>query len=63
MMSPYPKSEIRGEFMACKFCPLGCDIIDDDKCCFECKEWLDCSQRCEGMPKQYKECDYYKLNS
>ena len=38
--------------MACKFAnPFG------TVCCFECTK--ECEDRCIGMPKEFKECDYY----
>lgn len=38
--------------MACKFVnPWGTE------CCFNCKK--ECEDRCSGMPKEYKECEYY----
>lgn len=38
--------------MACKFAnPFG------TACCFDCSK--ECEDRCIGMPKEYKECDYY----
>ncbi|KZL93540.1 hypothetical protein [Clostridium magnum] len=46
--------------MGCKFCFLGCDIINSDKCCFECEEQQKCDKDCKGMPKEYKDCEYYR---
>ena len=38
--------------MACRFGnPFG------TVCCFECKK--ECEDRCKGMPKEFKECEYY----
>lgn len=38
--------------MACKFAyPFG------TICCFDCTK--ECEDRCIGMPKEHKECDYY----
>lgn len=48
--------------MGCRFCALGCPIIDDDKCCFECENQQECIEKdndCKGMPKEFKECSYY----
>jgi hypothetical protein len=41
---------------------LGCPISESNKCCFECDKQQDCKEKdkdCKGMPKQYKECNFY----
>ena len=49
--------------MSCKFCILGCPIINNDKCCFECEKQNECkitNQDCKGMPEEFKKCSYYE---